>query len=265
MVNAENDGPDDFPFPTLRRDKHDILAVIPADAMALLRRHNLLRPLVQKQVIAEAVGNTELTPEERQQARSQFLKVNRLSDADAEQRFITSQGLSPSDLTWQIELPLRIQQHCRKHFLHKAEARFLSRKNQLDRVVYSLLRVRDGLLARELYLRIAGEEATFAELAARHAEGPEKSTHGIVGPVPLAQAHPMLMDKLRTSSPGVLLEPFSLENWWLVVRLEQYSPASFDQAMAMRMASELFEEWVRHETTRTLQSLTSEAESTVQP
>ena len=36
------------------------------------------------------------------------------------------------------------------------------------------------------------------------------------------------------------MEPFRIQQWWLVVRLEQYEPAQFDQAMAQRMSLELF-------------------------
>jgi hypothetical protein len=43
--------------------------------------------------------------------------------------------------------------------------------------------------------------------------------------------------------------------WWLVVRLENYSPASFDATMAQQMAAELFDEWVQEETSRKLASL----------
>jgi parvulin-like peptidyl-prolyl isomerase len=114
------------------------------------------------------------------------------------------------------------------------------------------VRVQDGLLARELYFRISAGEASFADLAARFSEGPEKATNGIVGPVPLTQAHPVLAEKLRIASPGVLMEPFSLAEWWLVVRLERYTPAIFDDAMAERMASELFDEWVQQEAARRL-------------
>ena len=80
-------------------------------------------------------------------------------------------GLDAEALHRQLELPARIQQHSQEQFQHKAEARFLAKKEQLDSVVYSLLRVRDGFLARELYLRIAGQEANFADLAAEHSQG----------------------------------------------------------------------------------------------
>jgi parvulin-like peptidyl-prolyl isomerase len=178
----------------------------------------------------------------------QFCQQNGVTDQEGLDALLNNQGISADDLRWQVELPLRIQSHCKEHFRHKAEARFLERKTQLDRVVYSLLRVQDGFLARELYLRIAAHEANFADLAGHYAEGPEKGTKGIVGPVPLTQAHPVLAEKLRTSSPGELLEPFRISDWWLVVRLESYTPASFDDAMAAHMANELFEQWVNEET-----------------
>ena len=103
----------------------------------------------------------------------------------------------------------------------------------------------DGFLARELYLRIAGLEANFADLAAEHSQGPEAKTKGIVGPVPLNQAHPVLSERLRTSQPGQLLEPFRIDDWWLVARLERYEAARFDASTAQAMAQELFQEWIQ--------------------
>ena len=226
-------------------------------SLAELRRHNLLQALLQRQVVAEAVAGEEIAPEALQQAREQFLAQNGLDSEESLQAFLLSNGLSQDDLAWQIALPLRIRAHCNEHFRHKAEAHFLSRKNQLDRVVYSLVRVKDPFLARELYLRIEAGEASFADLAAQYAEGPEKQTNGIVGPVPLTQAHPALAERLRTTGAGVLMEPFQIAEWWLVVRLESYTPASFDDATAERMADELFSQWVREETSRKMRELSA--------
>jgi len=215
--------------------------------LELLRRHSLLEPLAQKLVVAEAVAGETVTDEERSQTLQTFREQRNLTDEGELSHFLSEAGISAEDLEWQLLLPLRIERHCQGHFRHKAEARFLERKNQLDQVVYSLLRVKDRFLARELYLRIAGGEANFADLAAEFSEGPERATKGIVGPVPLTQAHPALAEKLRTSSPGQLQEPMGIAEWWLVVRLERYTPASFDEATAQQMTNELFQEWVRDE------------------
>ena len=217
-----------------------------------LARHGLLLPLLRQTVIAAAVESIELSSEEQQQALREWCARHGLRSPEALQAHLLVHALSEADAAWQAELPLRIEKHCEIHFSHRAEQRFLARKGQLDQVVYSLLRVEDPALARELYLRIAEGETDFAALAAIFALGPERSTRGVVGPLPLLQAHPRLAQALRTSRTGQLLPPLNIEQWWLVVRLEQLQPASFDDAMRQRMAHELFDAWVEEDVAQML-------------
>ena len=217
------------------------------DALAVLRRHNLLKAVLRADITATAVKSIALQQDECEQLWSAYLSQQKIEDDVALNKHLQDLGMSTEDLRWQLELPQRTLRYSKAHFQHKAEARFLARKEQLDRVVYSLLRVNDGFLARELYLRIAGREANFADLAAEHSQGPEAKTKGIVGPVPMRQAHPALSERLRTSQPGQLLEPFQIEQWWLVARLERYEAARFDEATSEQMTTELFQEWIQEE------------------
>lgn len=225
---------------------------LPPELRASLGRHGLLLPLFRQMVIAAAVEAIELSGEEQQQALKGWCAHHGLRSSEALQAHLAAHALSEADAAWQAGLPLRIEKHCEIHFSHRAEQRFLARKGQLDQVVYSLLRVEDPSLARELYLRIAEGETDFAALAATYALGPERSTRGVVGPLPLLQAHPRLAQALRTSRPGQLLPPLNIEQWWLVVRLEQLQPASFDDTMRQRMARELFDAWVEEEVAQQL-------------
>jgi parvulin-like peptidyl-prolyl isomerase len=225
------------------------------EAQRLLANHGLLRPLLRQVLIAEAVSDQVLSHEQRQQALLGFAQQRGLDSQEALQRFAQAQLLSPQALSEQVELPLRLQQHCGQHFSAKAEARFLERKQQLDQVVYSLLRVPSEGLARELYLQLQDGEANFSDLAARYSEGPEKGSGGIVGPVPLGQGHPLLVQRMRTAAAGGLLEPFQIEHWWLVVRLESLRPAIFDEQMALQMSQELFEQWLEQQVDQEIQRL----------
>ena len=227
---------------------------IPGQVVGLLRRHNLLLSLVQRQLVAEAVEAVGVSAEERQILLNAYRQRNNLQDDGALQNHLRQRGLDQADLIWQLELPLRIPRHSQKLFGAKAEQRFLERKNSLDQVVYSLLRLKDRFLARELYMQISEGESDFAELAAKHAEGPERTTRGVMGPVPLTQAHPALAERLRTNAPGTLMEPFRIQEWWLVVRLERYLPANFDAEMNNKMCAELFEQWIQEETARKIPS-----------
>jgi parvulin-like peptidyl-prolyl isomerase len=214
-----------------------------------LARHQLLLPLLRQEVVSRAVAEVQLPAELQQQALQEWAARKGIRSPEQLAAVCRAEVLSEADVQVQAQMPLKVAHHCRDHFFHRAEQRFLARKHQLDQVVYSLLRVESGALAQELYLRIAEGEADFAELAAQYAKGPEKTTRGVVGPAPILQAHPALAERLRTSKPGQLSPPLQIEQWWLVVRLEVMKPASFDEAMQERMGRELFEEWVEEQVT----------------
>ncbi|MFL0770741.1 MAG: peptidylprolyl isomerase, partial [Prochlorococcus sp.] len=132
---------------------------------------------------------------------------------------------------------------------------FLIRKEDLDQFTYSLLRIDDADLAHELYLQIEAGEADFTALAKEYSQGLEKSSHGLVGPASLSRAHPLLRQRLRTAPPGVLLEPFKIEQWWVVTRLEERHLATFNANMQKQMAIELFDTWVDQQTNELISGL----------
>ena len=212
-----------------------------------LSRAQLL-PTVLRTLIADpALASASLTDEERLQAFQSFCSDQKLSSPEELEAYRQQQLLHQEDLQFLIERPLRLARLCEQQYLPKAEARFLERKTSLDQIVYSLLRVDDGGLARELYLRIADEETDFPSAATQYSLGPESKSKGLVGPVPLLQAHPDLAQRLRTNPPGQLIEPFQIEQWWVVVRVESYTPAVLNDTTRMAMAKELFEQWLEEE------------------
>lgn len=223
-----------------------------------LARYRLLGPYLRQQLLGELVEGLVLSAEDSQQAYDNFLRSQGIETPAALAQLLASNLLTEADLKMQLSQPLLLRQIIERDYLPKAEARFLERKSQLDKVVYSLLRLGDSGLARELYLQIEEGEADFAELAATHAEGPERTTRGVVGPVPLLQAHPRLAERLRTATPGELMEPFQIETWWLVVRLESYTPATLDGPTLEQMARELFEDWLDQEVQRRATALATQ-------
>jgi parvulin-like peptidyl-prolyl isomerase len=76
-----------------------------------------------------------------------------------------------------------------------------------------------------------------------------------VGPVPLTQAHPQLVERLRTASVAEVQEPFKIGEWWLLFRLESLTPATFDEPMALQMSQELFDQWLEHAVEACLEQL----------
>ncbi|MBE9172053.1 peptidylprolyl isomerase [Cyanobium sp. LEGE 06143] len=212
-----------------------------------LARYGLLRPFLRQQLLEELLAPIQLNEEEQEAALAQFRQDNGIDDDSQLLELKQALLLTHSDLDYQAHFPVKVWKYSVEHFSSKAESRFLANKADLDQVVYSLLRTANPNLARELFLQISEGESSFDQLAASHAEGPERATRGIVGPVPLAQAHPELMQRLRTARPGVVLEPFPIGEWWLLVRLESLEPASFDDEVADAMIQELLDEWLEEE------------------
>jgi len=233
----------------------DLLSELPEGARRKLRFHGLLVPLLEKELVRQELASVVLSNEQAEQAWASAMAQAGVDDAAKLHQHLTQTGLSEVELREKAEFTARLHSHLNENYLHQAEARFLSRKHELDRAVYSLLRLDDPFLSRELYLRIKEGEANFADLAFEHSQGPEKNTKGIVGPVPMTQAHPRLAERLRTSSPGQLLEPFQVEQWWLIVRLESYTPASLDQSTSQLMARELFEQQIRQRALQAMHTL----------
>lgn len=229
---------DRMPIPSLG----ELLGGSP-ELVAYLRRHDLLRPLLRRNLIANTVRNVSLPEDLRGQLLQQYWQRNQLNTDEARRSHLQDRALGMADLLWQLELQQRIRAYAQQHFGGKAEAHFLKRKGQLDQVVYSLIRVKESYLAREIYLQILEGEANFSDLARRHAQGPERETNGVVA-TPLGQANPLLADRLRSAEPGQLLEPMAIADWWLVVRLDHRKEASLDEATAQRMAVEVFQEWI---------------------
>ena len=237
----------------------DLKRLISAEGRSLLQSHNLLRPLVEQMVTSVAIADVAVTTEELDAARLDLLEQQGFESLDQWSQLVERLERPEQQVLGQLRRLIQRQTWMRDQFASKAEARFLERKNELDQVVYSLLRLKNSFLARELYLQIESEESNFSDLAKRYAEGPERNTNGIVGPVSLTQAHPVLVEKLRVAQPGVLLEPFPIADWWLVVRLERYSPATFTDEVSDQMCREMFNAWIAEETTSTLSRLADQS------
>ena len=234
---------------------HELKKVIGDDGRILLQRYGLLQPLVTKMITSQAIADVVVSDPDLNQARLDLLEEKGYDGIEQWPQLLEEVVGTEAEVMTALSNKVRQQPFLREQFSPKAEARFLDRKNELDQVVYSLLRLENRFLAQELYLQIESGESNFADLAKRYAEGPERNTNGIVGPVSLTQAHPVLVEKLRVTQPGVLLEPFWVSDWWLVVRLERYSPATFDDEISLKMCQELFAEWQKEQSLYCLKQL----------
>lgn len=217
------------------------------EILSLLARYQLMPQFLRGLIIDQAIADVPCTDEERAAAMQSALNQLQITSPEAKTAWLDSQGMSESQLEDLAVRPLLIEKFKQANWGSKVESYFLTRKTNLDQVVYSLIRTKDLGLAQEIYFRILEGEQSFAELARQYSEGPEAHTGGLLGPVPLSQPHPALAKLLSVSQPSQLWPPRTLGEWFVIVRLEKFIPAQFDDAMRRYLLDEMFENWMREQ------------------
>lgn len=229
---------------------------LPANQIVDLLTELDLMPLVIRRHI-ERVSTSAQIPNNAEQVafQKEFFARERITDQAALHRWLERNGISEQEMSRRMFHALQIEQFKTATFGTRVEPIFLNRKAQLDRVVYSMLRVRERAKAVELHVRLEEEEATFADLASTFSEGPEQQINGLIGPMELGRINPVLGERLRISKPGQLWPPFEAEGWWVLLRHERHLPAQLNPAMEQRLLNEMYEIWMREQVSAALKEL----------
>jgi parvulin-like peptidyl-prolyl isomerase len=226
-----------------------------ANIIPLLKQYGILPQLVQETIVESAISGISLSQEEITQIYKQFYQQQQLnSDADLE-AWLQARGLDRQQLDYQVTRNVKLETFKKTTWGDKLQSYFVQRKTKLDRVVYSLIRVKDICIAQELYFRIQEGEQSFGELAREYSEGPEAQTGGILGPVELGVPHPALAKMLSSIQPGQLLPPTPLGDWIAIVRLEKFLPAQLDEQTKQRLLNELYENWLQTQLKECMQNI----------
>ena len=231
------------------------------DLVPLLTQYQMLPKLAQEILIDKVIAQVECTEEENSATFSQFCQQNKLASEEEVQKWLDKQGMSREQLQNLITKRLRLEKYKEKNWGDRVDAHFIKRKSQLDRVVYSLIRVEKPEVAQELYFRIKDDENTFSMLAMEYSQGTESQTGGLIGPVEINAPHPKIAQILATCQPGQLIPPTRVGEWIVIVRLENYISAKLDEPMRQRMLDELFREWLNKTTQEKVSFLTSSVTS----
>ncbi len=210
----------------------------------MLERSNLLLPLLRRLLLEQAIAPVEVSMEEQAAYQQRFLAQNGIDSREKLDQWLQRNGLSEDQASRNILESLQLEAFKRERFSTELEKLFLDSKHDRDRVVYSLLRLKDQAAANELHLRLEEGDATFTDLSQEHSAGPERETGGLIGPIAMGRLHPQLAELLRISKPGQLWHPMPIDDWWVIVRLDKKLPAQLDGAMEQQLRDECFEQWV---------------------
>lgn len=218
-----------------------------ASVESLLAIYRLLPNFKRELAIDRAIADVTITSEEINLALQEFQQRYKLTTQEALQNYCQVYSLTNEQLQMIALREFKIEKFKRQTWGNRLESAFLNRRASLDRAIYSVIRHKNLELLQELFFRIDEGEQTFAELATQYSQGAESQTGGMIGPVPLIRLPPAIADKLRHSLPQQMHPPFLLEDWFVLLRLEKFMPAQFDDTTTQVLLSQLFEEFLQEQ------------------
>lgn len=218
-----------------------------SEIIPLLVGYQLLPQLLREAIVDQAIANITCTSEETAIAIKQFFQQHQINSEQALQAWTEYYNIDINKIQELATRQLRIAKFKQATWTGQLESHFLNYKSKLDKVIYSLIRTKDSLVAQELYFRLQAGEQTFPELAREYSQGPESQTGGIQGPVELSVPHPALAKMLSVAQVGQLLPPTRIGEWMVIVRLEKFIPAVLDESIRQQLLNNLFETWINEQ------------------
>ncbi len=225
------------------------ITITPDNIFPLLAEKQMIAPLAKEIIIEKAIAHVECNEEETKKAEQQFFWQMQLNPEQPEQlqNWLAKNYLTREQLQERILRNIKLDRYKEEIWSNQVESYYLRRKEQLDKILYSLIRTRNAGEAQELYFRISEGEAEFSDLAREYSQGSEAQTGGLVGPVELTVPHPDIAEKLKHSQPGQLIPPVRIGEWIVILRLEKYITAPLDANLRRRLLDELFNKWLNEE------------------
>ena len=220
------------------------LDLLTNECINLLHKNKLLKPLIRSEITNSILRNIALDEDQKEQLIKGFKEKIGIANEKELESWLKFNEMNPSDLESLATQNKKLAEYCKKEFNNNIESHFLERKKELEIVTYSLIRVKDFYKARELYLRILEKEEDFGDLAKLYSEGIENTTRGIIGPVPLEQAHPGLKSALRNSTSGEVQPPIQIDGSYVIIRVESLDTPHLDDFMRNKMRLELLNKWI---------------------
>jgi hypothetical protein len=209
-----------------------------------LLQYRLLEKLVQETVIDGLIENIAC---DQTVAYEEFCCKRQLQSEKQRQEWRKQAHFTAEQMMTEAIREYRLHRFKEETWGDRLQTYFLKRKSQLDRVVYSMIRVKDSHLAQELHFQLSDDGISFSEIAKQYSEGKEAQTGGLVGPVELSVPHPTLARMLQLSYEGQLWLPTKIGDWLIIVRFEKMIPAQLDEAMRQRLLNEQFQALIQQQ------------------
>ena len=212
-----------------------------------LSKYGLLKEYLKSKILEDKIKNIKLNEEEILNSKENYMKFFLLSDEKSLENHRILNLMSNENLFYKITLYSKVQKYCDIHYSGYISKNFYNQKEKIDSVKYSLIRVKEYGLIKEIYHRIKDDNDDLNQIAKYYSIGIEKQTSGIIGPLSLDKVHPTIKDKLKKCYLKFLHKPFKINDDWIIIKLEEYFDSKLDQNYIKKIKSELLDKDIEKE------------------
>ena len=193
----------------------------------------------------EIIENIKINKKEEQKIIEDWCKINSIKNEEEIKKWQTKYLLLHKEWIALITREFKWDKWCLQEFKDNLVNYYHQRRPYLDKFIYSIIRVKNQGLSQELYLRIKNKESDFYLVAKEFSEGIEKKSGGLVGPVNLDKPHPLIKNILIASESKQLWPPKKINNWWVIIRLEEKITITLNTELKIKLSRELGEKFIK--------------------
>ena len=212
-----------------------------------LNQTNFLRPFLKYLIIEELTKGLEVPQDILENSFNNFCITNGLDNKSKVNNFLQKNFLTYQELIDQITHPMKKNVYMLSEYGHLAENLYLKRKDDLDKIIFSQICVKDRNSAYDIYLKLESRESSFGEIKELFKNNKEFIFHEKVGPINTSSLEPEMKELLVQQTEGDLQEPILIDDFWVILRLDKKIDTVFDDQMKLLMVTELFEDWIQNE------------------
>ena len=222
----------------------DFLNKIDPDTLKILRIGDMLPNLIRNFLITNISSEISLDKDTYNNGINDFYLENKLNKNNNLNKVLKSRGINEKDLQYQIILNLKINKFAEKNFKKELKDYFLEQKEFLDEYTFNIIRVKNFYLANELYFQIDSKESDFKSLSEKYSFYSSLYPNGIFGPSNLKEFNPIIRNKLFSANVGSLIQPFQVDEWWLILKLVEKKHSKLDNRTSRVLLKELFDKFI---------------------
>ena len=230
----------------LKLKTFDFLNELNIISLKILKIGNMLSKFVKNFLIYKIASEIHIEDNIYQTEIKKFYLENNIINKNDLEKILKIKAISKEELHYQITLPLKILKFANQNFQKELETFFLERKDFLDEYTFNIIRVKKKELAYELYFKLDSEESDFKNLSESFSYYSEFYPKGIFGPKNLQGVNPIITKKLIIALPGELIEPFQVDEWWIILKLIKKKNAKLDKPTSKMLLLEIFNKFINN-------------------